>query len=217
MKAGDVVKLVGIPPNLKDAEDLPTRTLFEKCLGQVFIVGGVESVDGMQTPLIKLDVGDVIGQETWKHAIWVEPEYLQFIDPYKVFVVLDREYGERLSALVEKSPVWVVETPKNRAIAQVIWSANPNRSHLEGVTTFKAGEDSSPEDALIQQVETIDLHHGVHSASPPHTVVEVIGSGITERVKAKFAEFGFDQFEATPQGFRASRSLPQDWSPDRWR
>ena len=73
MKAGDVVKLVGIPPNLKDAEDLPTRTLFEKCLGQVFIVGGVESVDGMQTPLIKLDVGNVIGQETWRHAIWVEP------------------------------------------------------------------------------------------------------------------------------------------------
>jgi hypothetical protein len=217
MKAGDVVKLVGVPTKLSDDENLQTRSLFEKCLGQVFIVGGVESVEGMQTPLARLDVGDVIGQETWRHTIWVEPEFLQLIDPYRVFIVLDREYGERLSGLAEKSPVWIIDTPNNRAVAQVIWSANPSRSHLDGVTTFKAGKDSSPEDALIQQLETIDLHHGVYSANPPYTVVEVIGTGITERAKAEFAEFGFDQFEPTPLGFRASRPLPQEWSPSRWR
>ncbi len=217
MKAGDVVKLVGIPPNLSDANDLPTRTLFERCVGQVFVIAGVESVEGMPTPLARLDVGDVIGQKPWKHTIWVETEYLQHIDPYRVFVVLDREYGEQLSRLVEKSPVWIVDTPKNRTVAQSIWSADTSRSHLEGVTTFKTRDDSSPEDTLIQELETIDLHHGVYSANPPYTVLEVIGTAISDRVKGKFAEFGFDQFEPTSQGFRAIRPLPKDWSPDRWR
>jgi hypothetical protein len=217
MKAGDVVKLVGIPPNLSDAEDLPTRTLFEKCVGQVFVIADVESVEGMPTSLARLDVGDVIGQEPWKHTIWVEPEYLQIIDPYRVFVVLDREFGEQLSQLAEKSPVWIVDTPKNRVVAQSIWSADASRSHLVGVTTFKVRDDSSPEDALIHELETIDLHHGVCSANPPYTVVEVIGTGISDRVKQNFAEFGFDQFEPTSEGFRAIRPLPKDWSPDRLR
>jgi hypothetical protein len=146
MKAGDVVKLVGIPPNLSDAKDLATRMIFEKCVGQVFVIAAVESVQGVPTPLARLDVGDAVGQEPWKHTIWVEPEYLQLIDPYRVFVVLDREYGEQLSRLIEKSPVWIVDTPKHRAVAQSIWSTDTSRSHLEGVTTFKMGNDSSPEE-----------------------------------------------------------------------
>jgi hypothetical protein len=217
MKAGDVVKLIGIPKNLGDANDLPTRTVFEKCLGQLFVIAGVDSVEGLPTPLARLDVGDVMGQEPRMHTIWAEPEHLQLIDPYRVCVVLDRDYGERLSLLVEQSPVWIVDTPLNRAVAQSIWSADTNRSHLEGVTTFKTRDDSSPEDMLIQELETIDLHHGVYSANPPYTVLEVIGTRISDRVKEKFAEFGFDQFEPTSKGFRTTRPLPKDWSPDRWR
>jgi hypothetical protein len=217
MKAGDVVRLVAVPPNLKDAKDLPTRTLFEKCLGQIFVIAGVDSVEGMPTPLARLDVGGVVGQEPWKQTIWVEAEYLRLVDPYRVFVVLDREYGDNLSRLVEASPVWIVDTPRNRAVAQAIWSADPNRTDLDGITIFRIGDESSPEDALIQELETIDLHHGVHSANPPYTVVEVIGTGISDRIKGKFAEFGFNHFEPTSQGFRASRPLPKDWSPDRWR
>lgn len=144
------MKLTGIPPNLKDAEDLPTRTLFEKCLGQLFVVAGVDSVDGVSTPLAKLDVSHVVGVDPWKHTIWVEPEYLQSVDPYRVFVVLDREYGERLSQLVGQAPVWIVDTPTNRLEAQKIWAADSNRSHLNGVTTFKTEGDGSAEEALIK-------------------------------------------------------------------
>jgi hypothetical protein len=217
MKAGDIVKLTGIPPNLKDEEDLPTRTLFEKCLGQLFVVAGVDSVNGVLTPLAKLDVGQVVGVEPWKHTIWVEPEYLQSIDPYRVVVVLDREYGERLSQLVGQAPVWIIDTPTNRAEAQKIWAADSNRSHLDGVTTFKTKSDSSSEEVLINELDTIDDHHGIYSANPPYTVVEVIGTSISDRLKSKFSQFGFNQFESTPRGFCAMRPLPSDYSPDRWR
>ncbi len=77
MKAGDTVKLIGIPPNLQDDEDLQTRTLFEKCLGQFFVVVAVETVEGVSSPLARLDVGHVLKEESWKHTIWVESEYLE--------------------------------------------------------------------------------------------------------------------------------------------
>jgi hypothetical protein len=215
MKAGDVVRLVGIPPNLSDAKELPTRTLFEKCLGQTFVIAGIESVEGVPIPLVRLDVGDVLHQEPWEHTIWVEAEYLNFIEPYRVFVILDREYGDGIFHLPKKSPIWIIDTPKNRTAAQIAWSRDASGDHLEGVTTFKAGDDLSPENALIQELGTIDLHHGVYSANPPYTVLDVIGTGVSDRVKERLAEFGFDQLEQTPEGFRAIRPLPKDWSPER--
>jgi hypothetical protein len=207
MKAGETVMLVGIPPNLSDEEDMPTRTFFEKCLGKSFVVEAVESVEGVPFPLAKLEVGHVIGEESWKHTIWVEPEYLQPLDGYRVFVVLDREYGERLFELVANGPVWIVDTPTNRAVAQKIWTADPNRSHLDGITTFKT-DGPSPETALIDQLDTIDLHHGTYSANPPYTVLEIIGTTISERTKAELSQFGFNQFQGTAEGFRAVRPLP---------
>ena len=77
MKTGDRVKLVSIPLDVRDKDDMQTLTLFEKCLGQTFVVADVESIDGVPFPLAKLDVGHVVGKQPWERTIWVEPEYLQ--------------------------------------------------------------------------------------------------------------------------------------------
>jgi hypothetical protein len=45
-------------------------------------------------------------------------------EPYRVFVVVDREYGERLAELAQTGPVWIVDTPANRSVAQQIWAAH---------------------------------------------------------------------------------------------
>ena len=81
MKAGDTVKLIGIPPDVRDDGVLQTRTLFEKCLGQSFVVVEMESIEGLPYPLAKLDVGHILGKESFMHTIWVEPEYLQVESP----------------------------------------------------------------------------------------------------------------------------------------
>jgi hypothetical protein len=130
------------------------------------------------------------------------------VEPYRVFVVLDREYGERLFELAHTGPVWIVDTPLNRTAVQKIWAVDPNRSHLDGVTTFKTGDDSSPEDSLINELDVIDLHHSTYSADPPYTVLEVIGAEMSERVRSGFCEFGFNEFQTTAEGFRAMRPLP---------
>jgi len=69
MKSGDTVKLIGIPSNLRDDGDLQTRTLFEKCLGQSFVVVAMETFEDVPFLLAKLDVGHVVGEEPWKQTI----------------------------------------------------------------------------------------------------------------------------------------------------
>ena len=80
MKPGATVKLTGIPANVRNDEELQTRALFEKCLGQSFVIAAVESFEGVPFPLARIDVGQVIGKEPWEHTIWVEREYLELQD-----------------------------------------------------------------------------------------------------------------------------------------
>ena len=126
---------------------------------------------------------------------------------YRVFVVLDRAYGDRLAELAQAGPVWIVDTPPNRAAAESFWAANPDRINLNGVTTFKFEVDSSPEQILINELDTIDLHHGMYSANPPYAVIQVIGASLGEALRSKLPELGFNEFETTNEGFRAVRSL----------
>ena len=51
--------------------------MFEKCLGQSFVIAAVESFEGVPFPLARIDVGHVVGKESWEHTIWVEQEYLE--------------------------------------------------------------------------------------------------------------------------------------------
>ena len=80
MKVGDKVVLIGIPSNLKDDEELQTRALFEKCIGKIFPIKSLESVEGLSYKLVRLDVGEVLGKEAFMETIWVEPEFLRKAD-----------------------------------------------------------------------------------------------------------------------------------------
>jgi hypothetical protein len=77
VKAGDLVRLVGIPSDAKDDEELQTRTLFERCTGKTFLIAEMETVEGLNQQLAKLDVGHVLGEPSHRHTIWVEEEYLK--------------------------------------------------------------------------------------------------------------------------------------------
>ena len=128
--------------------------------------------------------------------------------PYSVSVVLDRDFGERVRELLEAGPVWIVDSAPNRTSAQSIWAAFPERDHLDGVTIFKASADRDPAQVLVDEMDTIDMHHGVYSANPAYTVMHVIGCQLRPEVQKKLEEFGFDSFTCTSEGFEASRPLP---------
>ena len=127
---------------------------------------------------------------------------------YRVVVVVDRGFGEKLESIPTGVPVWIVDSPANRAAAQKVWAAAPLANHLEGITIFKSPEDASPERSLMGQIDTIDLHHGIYSADPPYSVLDVIGVAITEQIKSALEQNGFTEIHPLEAGFRAYRSSP---------
>jgi hypothetical protein len=121
--------------------------------------------------------------------------------PYKVYVVVEREFGEQLANLAPGVPVWIVNTPLNRAVAQRLWKERNRRDHLTGITTFNDLESSSPEDLLVSELDTIDLHHGSHSANPPYTILEVLGAPLSDRSKRNSLNTVLTNFNPTPKVF----------------
>jgi hypothetical protein len=130
--------------------------------------------------------------------------------PYKVSVVVDREFSEQLARLTPGVPVWIVDTSINKPVAQRLWRERPQSGSLTGITTFDASNSASPEDIVASMLGAIDLHHGVYSADPPFTVIEVFGARLTDKLKAELSEYGFNEFEPGSTGFRATRPLPVD-------
>ncbi len=127
--------------------------------------------------------------------------------PYCVLVVLDGEYGTRLSELVMKGPIWIADTPTNRAAAEIFGTAPPDPKQPDGVTLFTSKNIGFPETILLANLYTIDMHHNSYSAAPPYTALEVIGASLSEKIKTELSEYGFDEFFTTSEGFRAERPL----------
>ena len=125
---------------------------------------------------------------------------------YVVAIVLETDFGDRLSALASRMPVWIVDTPANRSSALRHWDPNADQPRQEGVTTFKFDQTQSPETWLIEILGAVDLHHGQYSHDPPYTAIEVFGAALTSTVREAFAEFGLTRFTQRPGGFVGTRT-----------
>jgi len=125
--------------------------------------------------------------------------------PYKVYVVVDRAFGEKLAELERGVPVWIVDAPTNKPVARRFWNERPDENHLTGITTFNDLNSLSQEEMLLGHLDTIELHHGSLSANPPYTVIEVFGMQLTAKAKNVLSEYGFNAFQITVTGFTASR------------
>jgi hypothetical protein len=72
MKVGDKVRLVGVPDGLENYPDLPTKSIFERCVGREFVIAGFNEV-GMAELGIE-SVTRSVGE-----TIWVEPTFLELV------------------------------------------------------------------------------------------------------------------------------------------
>jgi hypothetical protein len=123
--------------------------------------------------------------------------------PYKVIVVVDPDFGERLADLPRGVPVWIVDTAANRSVANRLWKERPGESHLTGITTFRGGRTAEAD--LVDELSIIDLHHGTYSADPPYSELEVYGAAETSDIRSALGKIGFEVTERTDTGFRATR------------
>jgi hypothetical protein len=72
MKIGDKVRVIRIPPGLPEGE-IGTKSLFESCVGRTF------PIVGFQGNLLELEVGEILGKESYMDSIWIEPEHVKIV------------------------------------------------------------------------------------------------------------------------------------------
>ena len=47
-----------------------TQALFEACVGRVFPIAGIDN------GFLELHVGEIVGEESYMHSIWIEASYV---------------------------------------------------------------------------------------------------------------------------------------------
>lgn len=67
MKIGDRVEVIAVPGSLPPG--MGTQVLFEACVGRVFPIAGIDD-----NGLLELHVGEVVGEESYIHSIWIEAD-----------------------------------------------------------------------------------------------------------------------------------------------
>ena len=72
MKVGDRVRLIGLPPGLEDFPDMPTKSTFQRCIGNEFSVTAINE-DGRA----ELPIGSITGNRG--ERIYVSPSFLEVV------------------------------------------------------------------------------------------------------------------------------------------
>ncbi len=126
---------------------------------------------------------------------------------YSVALVVDPAYGDRLGALAVAMPVWIADTPTNRAAAEALWRRAPSsipHTASGAITTFQVQPSESRSAWARSILGDIDLHHGEYSHMPPYSALEVIGTEVTDDLREALSEYGLTEVESREDGFRAS-------------
>ena len=119
-----------------------------------------------------------------------------------VAIVVEPAFGARLIELSQRMPVWVCDTPINRAaVDQCLQSGHPPPD----ITIFRVGDEDSHESMLLSVVGDVDLHHGEYSKEYPWTDLHVYGAALTSEVRDVLSEYGIHTFSDAPSGFWCTR------------
>ena len=126
--------------------------------------------------------------------------------PPIVSVVLEEDFGEDLSMVYSAGPVWIIDSAANRAVVEKIWKLKPGRPYPDVITIFNTLGVTDRELIFLDVFGTIDLHHGEHSSDPPYGELRVIGTPVTEAIRAELYSYGFDNYGTYPNGFSVKRN-----------
>ena len=110
--------------------------------------------------------------------------------PRSVAVVFAEDFSSQLEKLAFHTPVWMVDTPANRAAAEEAWMQAVEWPHIS-VTLFRPLEW----DSLLEQI----------AMQGKFEVIEAIGIELTPPLREVLERAGFVRVAETPNGFRARR------------
>jgi hypothetical protein len=98
------------------------------------------------------------------------------LDLSTIAIVLDASFGVRLHELAARMPVWIVDTPGNRAAIETEWTRRRRDGAERELSVFRMIDGLSPAEHVAALVRTIDRQHGPTAQSPAFTTLLVIGT-----------------------------------------
>lgn len=110
--------------------------------------------------------------------------------PRSVAVVFDPDFSDSLEKLAFHTPVWMIDTPENRAAAEQAWRTANEWPHIS-VTLFSDHDWKT----LLYQI----------SLNERFEMLEALGSPLSSEARGALESAGFVRIEETHQGFRARR------------
>jgi hypothetical protein len=124
---------------------------------------------------------------------------------YRVAIVADPGFGERIEALAEHMHVWAVDTPANRTTAERLWATMPAPSIESGVTIFRVDPNESPDAWAAATSPDVELHHGEYSHNPPLDTIEIHGAPLSSQLRLALNAAGFTHLGQDGELIIASR------------
>ncbi len=115
-------------------------------------------------------------------------------------VVLDPEYGERMQGLVERMPIWALNSTTNRAAAEWLWEKEEGTR--KRITLFDVPDYPLDTQEFIGVLASVEAEREKHGASAVRDL-EVIGMELFPDLNGALLEFGFQTVEPTVSGFKA--------------
>lgn len=76
--------------------------------------------------------------------------------PYRVHVVVDPSYAERIRALPIDEPVWIVDSVGNHPVIRSLWQEHEGLESVGGITSFAFDPAAGPEDWLIAELAVVN-------------------------------------------------------------
>src|SRR3954447_9313769 len=110
-----------------------------------------------------------------------------------VAIVFAPDFSARLHQLAFHTPVWIMETPANRAAAEEAWLRRQEWPHID-VTLFQYAHDWR---SLFAQI--VLRHEAVDS-------LDIIGAPPDDEMRTALAEEGFQRIQETAEGIRARKT-----------
>jgi hypothetical protein len=93
----------------------------------------------------------------------------------------------------------------NEPVIRSLWELRPDANQLTGITGFRFNASVPAAERFLDELYTIDLHHGAYSSGNPYTELEVIGAPLTAPIRVALSQIGFAEFSEGRYGFIARR------------
>ena len=118
--------------------------------------------------------------------------------PRTVALVFTPDFSVELKRLAFHTPVWIAETPENRAAAEEAWHEAVEWPHIS-VTLFRPPEGEPTLEDWRTLLEQIAFQERALDA------LDVIGAPLSPAARAALGAAGLERLDETSGGFRARR------------